>query len=199
MCLFSFLISHRCKWCTGIFFRKKISFEEVNAGFTLLWVEQLFLYQTLFCCDTHLIVGWQWMRLKIINVRQSSEVHFQMIKGSILTEFFYVLFLHWLLHNLQSKIINVSPSISLAVSQCVFSIEAGLMPPGQRCPFGVHMRRTYVHWRSGERSSHSTRVYFPADRTTCLLLFWFALAGTIVWVADRLFIFADYAVLTCET
>ena len=79
------------------------------------------------------------------------------------------------------------------------------------------MHKTYVHWRSRERSSHPTHVEIyvyvqwrsgesshctcfdlPTDHITCLLVEWCALAGTIVWVADRWLLFTDYAVLLCE-
>ena len=56
-----------------------------------------------------------------------------------------------------------------------------------------------VQWGSAECSSHSTCFDFPADHITCLLVEWFALAGTIVWVAVGWLFGADYAVLPCET
>ena len=46
--------------------------------------------------------------------------------------------------------------------------------------------------------SHSTCFDLPADCIMCLLVEWFAFAGTIVWVADGRLFFADYAVIPCE-
>ena len=48
-----------------------------------------------------------------------------------------------------------------------------------------------IEWRSEECMSHSTCFDLPADRITCLLVEWFAFAGTIVWVADGWLFFAD--------
>ena len=39
----------------------------------------------------------------------------------------------------------------------------------------------------------------PADHFTCLLVEWFALARTIVLVADKWFFFVDYVGVLCET
>ena len=44
--------------------------------------------------------------------------------------------------------------------------------------------RDYVQWRSRECSSHSACFDLSTDHITCPLVEWFALAGTIVWVAD---------------
>ena len=57
----------------------------------------------------------------------------------------------------------------------------------------------FVKWRLGKCSSHSTCFDLPAVRITCLLVEWFVLAGTIIWVADGRLFFADYADLLCET
>ena len=59
-------------------------------------------------------------------------------------------------------------------------------------------RKRCVQWGSAECSSRSTCFDFPADHVTCLLVESFALAGTIVWVADGWLFCAHYAVLPCE-